>query len=47
MLVRDGLLVGIPKHGVSWKGGNIDEGVFAGPPTYGTSGFPDLDVFGP
>ena len=31
MLVRDGLLVGIPKHGVSWKGDYIDEGLFAGP----------------
>ena len=26
-----------PKHGVSWKGDYIDEGVFAGPPSYGTS----------
>ena len=31
VLVRDGLLVGIPKHGVSWKGDYIDEGLFAGP----------------
>lgn len=30
---RDGLslLTGIPKHGVSWKGDYIDEGLFAGP----------------
>ena len=26
---RNGLLVGIPKHGVSWKGDYIEEGVFA------------------
>ena len=31
MLVRDGLLARVPKHGVLWKGGYIDEGLFAGP----------------
>ena len=31
VLVRDGLLARVPKHGVSWKGDYIDEGPFAGP----------------